>query len=225
MSAELFISAATATRSCLKSMPDAPNSAMPAAEQETRDCLDLWDFFEYFVELNRVSLTTYGAHKDICELYQAAIVGEMPGYQYFIINMPRRIGKTKRLEALPCWMFGEFPEAQMIYSCYSDPLVGRSMAYIAQTVQKPWFTDLYGDRLHTITNRLITTTAGGSLYGAGTGATITGFGAGLKEVAGGFIAMDDPAKPDEALSKVESGNVIQNFETTFKGCRNSDKYT
>ena len=39
-----------------------------------------------------------------------------------------------------------------------------------------------------------------------------------------MIALDDPAKPDHATSKVESSNVIENFEMTWKGCRNSDEW-
>lgn len=194
-------------------------------EAPTVDVLRLWDFFQAFVEANRVSVVLSGCHEEICDLYEAAILGQMMGYEYFLVNMPRRIGKTKILEALACWTIGEFTEAQMIYGSYSDPLVKRSMAYIGATLRRPWYIDLYGDQLHTLRSELITTVDGGSLYGAGTMATITGFGAGLKEPAGGFEAIDDPAKPDAALSKVESANVIQNFETTWKGCRNSDRYT
>lgn len=206
-------------------MSSSPSATAPA-EDPPADVLPFWTFFEAFVELNRVSVVIDRAcHGEICDMYEAAVTGELPGYEYFIVNMPRRIGKTKILEALACWMFGEFEDAQMIYGSYSDPLVKRSMAYVQATMQRPWYIDIYGDKVHTRRADLVTTVAGGTLYGAGTTATITGFGAGLKEPAGGFEAIDDPAKPDEALSKVESAKVIQNFETTWKGCRNSDRWT
>ena len=196
-----------------------------ATAKDAPDVLSLWDFFETFVYQNRVSLTLHDEHREICDVYERAICGEFAGvYEYIIVDLCRRIGKTKLLEALGCWTLGEFDDAQIIEACYSSPLVRRSLAYIGRTLRMPWYLDLYGDRLHTIGLELVTTLAGGSLYGAGTGATITGFGAGLKEPGGGYIALDDPAKPDEALSKVESANVIQNFETTFKGCRNSDRF-
>jgi predicted phage terminase large subunit-like protein len=201
------------------------DSAGAPLEHQAPDVLNLYEFFETFVAENRVSLYLHDCHREICDMYEAAVLGQMEGYEYFVVNMPRRIGKTKILEALACWMFGEFDEAQMLYGCYSEKLVMRTMAYIQHTLRKDWYRHLYGDKLHGARADLITTLSGGVLYGAGTTATITGFGAGLKEPAGGFEALDDPAKPDEALSKVESAKVIQNFETTWKGCRNSDRWS
>ena len=188
------------------------------------DVVDLWQFFEAFIELNEVSVTLHECHREICELYQAAILGDMPGYEYFVVNMPRRTGKTKILQAVPCWMFGEFDGAQMMYGSYSEKLVLQTIAYVRLTLNRPWYSELYGLKLHTERSDLVTTTGGGMLYGAGTHATVAGIGAGLKEPAGGFMALDDPASPDEALSKVESASVIQNFETSWKGCRNSDRF-
>lgn len=187
--------------------------------------IPFWDFFQAFIVGNRVSLELHACHEEICDTYEAAVLGQMSSYEYWVTNMPTRIGKTKILEALPCWMFGELYDPQMLYGSYSDPLVKRSLAYVGRTLRMPWYIDIYGDHLHTLRAELVTTTEGGSLYGAGTSGTITGFGAGLKEIAGGFIALDDPAKPDEALSKVESAKVIQNFETTWKTRRNSDQFT
>lgn len=202
-----------------------PTDPTSEAAESVPDVLAFRDFFPAFVDGNRVSLRVQDEHLEACDLYEAAILGLMPGYDYFNINMPTRVGKTKLLEALACWMFGEFDDPQILSGCYSEKLVERSVAYVAKTLVAPWFIDLYGDILHSRRADTITTTAGGMLYGAGTGATITGFGAGLKELAGGYIALDDAAKPDAALSKVESANTIQNFETTWKSRRNSDKYT
>ena len=42
--------------------------------------------------------------------------------------------------------------------------------------------------------------------------------------AGGFICVDDPAKPEEALSPVESEKLRRWFETTLRSRRNSDRY-
>ena len=188
------------------------------------DVLGFWPFFQTFVAEGHVSLTLHDCHREICDTYEAAVTGQIPEIEYYVTNMPRRVGKTKILEALACWMAGEFNDAQMIYGAYADMLVLRSITYIRHVLVQPWYKDIYGDILHGSRADLVTTTAGGAIYGAGTGATITGFGAGLKEPAGGLIALDDPAKPDEALSKVSSASVIQNFETTWKGCRNSDRY-
>lgn len=183
------------------------------------------EFFETFVLAERISLTIRACHQEICDMYQAAILGQMEGYEYFKVHMPRRTGKTKILQALPCWMFGEFEDAQMLYGCYSEKLVMQTLSECGRVLNAPWYKGIYGDKIMAQRADHVTTTAGGMLHGAGTQATIAGYGAGLKDPAGGFIALDDPAKPDEAHSAVESANVINNFETTWKGCRNSDRWT
>lgn len=189
------------------------------------DVLPLWDYFQAGCEARKISIEEADCHRIICQTYEAAICGFMPGIEYFITNMPRRIGKTKILEFCAAWTIGEFANAQLIGGCYSEMLIKRSLAFIGSTLRHPFHLDLYGDHLHTMRADLVTTLEGGTIYGAGTTATVTGFGAGLKEPAGGYVWLDDPAKPDEALSKVSSAAVIQNFETTWKGCRNSDSFT
>lgn len=187
-----------------------------------RDFLHLREFWPIFVAKNRVNVEVYDCHFEICDVYEAALTGQLPGIEYICVHMPRRTAKTKLLEALGCWSIGEF-DVQSIYGAYADPLVKRTIKYMASAMKKPWYKELYRDMVHSATGNLVTTIDGGYLYGAGAMASVIGFGAGSKDVAGGYIAFDDPAKADEALSKVESAKVIQNFEVTWKGCRNSDR--
>jgi hypothetical protein len=64
------------------------------------------------------------------------------------------------------------------------------------------------------------TTAGGVVYAAGSGGTITGFGAGkMRPGFGGAIIIDDPHKADEATSEVMRKNVIDWFRTPSKAER------
>ena len=201
-----------------------PPFVLTPGDVNTPDVLSFWEFFQAFVEHNAVSLTLRPCHEEICDMYEAAITGDLPGYEYFVVNMPRRTGKTMILQALPLWMFGEFDGAQMMYGSYSEKLVLKTLSYVRNTLNRVWYRDVYEARLHTQRSDLMTTVAGGMLYGAGTHATVAGIGAGLKEPCGGYIALDDPASPEEALSKVESATVIDNFENSWKGCRNSDRF-
>jgi predicted phage terminase large subunit-like protein len=196
----------------------------PAGTPVSPDIMAFWDYFQIFVEACHVSLPLKDEHREICDVYQAAVLGELSGYEYFLTSMPRRTGKTKILEALSSWTFGEFPPAQMLYGCYSEKLVARSILFSGGVMAKPWYQDIYGDLIHSASKQTVTTPAGGVLYGAGIGATIAGYGGGLKEPAGGYIALDDPANPEAALSKVEAENTTENFELTWKGCRNSDQF-
>jgi len=211
---------------------DAQTQTQP--EAGAGNFLSFWTFFsEAFVPLNKISLPLKALHKQTCDVLQAAVLNELPPHliegveypiQYVILNMSPRVGKTKMCEALPCWLAAYFPDSQSIYTSYSQTLVERSIRYIGETMAKPWYIDLFGAHIKNSRAELLTTYEGGQVYGAGTGASITGFGAGLKRKAGGFIVVDDPAKPDEALSQVESANVRRWFETTLKSRRNSDKY-
>ena len=83
------------------------------------------------------------------------------------------------------------------------------------------------------------TTAGGGVYAVSTGGQITGFGAGEvddiddketeKEIDSilkgarfsGAIVIDDPIKPEDALSDVKREKVNQRFETTIRNRVNS----
>lgn len=196
-------------------------AASPAAPEA--DFIHLRDYWPIFVEKNRVNVEVYPCHYEICDTYEAALTGALPGIEYICVHMPRRTAKTKILEALGTWALGEF-DIQSIYGAYAEPLVKRTMRYMAATMARNWYKDLYGDLIHDRSSNLITTTEGGYIYGAGAMASVIGFGAGSKDIAGGYIAFDDPAKADEALSKIESAKVIQNFEVTWKGCRNSDRF-
>lgn len=208
-------------------MPDEPNSTSKPDEATAapEPPIPLRDYFKAFIGGNRVILNDYACHAEICDAYEAAFTGTLVGIDYVLVHMPRRTGKTKILEALPTWVFGEFDGAQMLYGSYTEPLVKRTIRYVAATMQRAWYKDLYGDLIHTKSANLVTTVGGGTLYGAGTTATVVGYGAGLKEPAGGFIGLDDPSNADAVFSKVESKKVIDNFENTWKGCRNSDRWT
>ncbi len=188
--------------------------------------LPFWDYFrDCFVPLNNLELPLKNLHQGVCEMLERAVLGEL--YKSFIvINIPPRVGKTKMLEALASWMLAYFPDSQIIYTSYSNDLAKTSVRYIQQVITSEWYRELFGTRLGDIRQAdHFTTTQGGNVYGDGVGGSLTGRGAGLKRKAGGFIVADDPAKPDEALSRVESDKLRFWFENTLKSRRNSSQWT
>jgi len=191
------------------------------------DCISFYEFFsELFIPENRIELPLKGFHRTICDTLEQAYLGQLPkGIQYVVVNMPPRTGKTKILEALYCWGMAYFPDSMMIHTSYSGDLAEQTLAYVARTMREPWFRSLYGDLLDGQRADRLMTKFNGMAFAEGTSGSLTGKGAGLKRVAGGVIGIDDPAKPDEALSKVESGKIRQWVETTLKSRRNSDEYT
>lgn len=188
--------------------------------------ITFWDYFrECFVPLNNLELPLKKLHQDTCEALQAAVLGEL-GKSFIVVNIPPRVGKTKIMEALVTWQLAFFPDSQIIYTSYSNELAKTSVRYIQQTMSVPWYLDLFSTRLGQIRQAdHFTTEQGGKVYGDGVGGSLTGLGAGLKRRAGGFIVLDDPSKPDEALSRVESDKLRVWFENTLKSRRNSSQWT
>jgi predicted phage terminase large subunit-like protein len=193
-------------------------------ERAAPDFLTFWEFFQTFVELNRLELPLKVQHRDICNTLQAAVLGQIDR-EFIIINMPPRVGKTKICEALACWQIAYYPDSQIIYTSYAHSLACESVRYVLETIGRPWFKELYSIALGKVQKAdHFKTVAGGNVYGDGTGGTLTGRGAGLKRECGGFIVIDDPAKPTEALSKIEGEQLRFWFENTLKSRRNSSKH-
>ena len=191
-----------------------------------KDAISFWKFFQLFVKANRIALPLKPLHEQICRTLQNAVLGRLePHKPYIIINCPPRIGKSKLLEGLAAWTITTSPESQMIYTSFSEELVTDRVRYIQETLKRDWYRELWGDNLGTVQQAThFTTTAGGMVYGAGTGATISGKGAGLKRPFGGYIAIDDPSNPNDALSQVEADKVKFWFENVLKSRRNSDRW-
>lgn len=182
-------------------------------------------FFRYYIKLHRISLTVTHRHDDLCDQLQRVVLGQLK-YSFVVINIPPRWGKTILCQALVVWVLAQFPDAHNIYCSYSAVLAQKSVFHIREVVSSEWYQDLYP---HTKLGDVqqashFMTTSAGVVYGAGTEGAITGFGAGLKRtVCGGVIVLDDPAKPNEAQSQVESAKLRFWLENTLKSRRNSPR--
>lgn len=190
--------------------------------------IGFWKFFsECFVPFQGISLPLKPAHKLVCDTLEQAVLGELPDIRFVVINIAPRIGKTKILEALACWQLVYFPDSQIIYTSYSSKLCEKTTKFIQEIIRDTeWFKLLFPwvKLGNTQKSDDFNTDKGGRVYSAGTGGTITGFGAGLKRPAGGFISIDDPSNPNEALSQVEAEAIQFWFENTILRRRNSDRY-
>jgi predicted phage terminase large subunit-like protein len=188
--------------------------------------LSLWDYFsQVFVPLNNLELPLKDLHRGTCEVLEKALLGDLHK-SFVIVNIPPRVGKTKMMEAAISWQLAYFPDAQFIYTSYSNDLAKTSVRYIQEVMSAPWYQELFETKLGQIRQAdHFTTAQGGKVYGDGVGGSLTGLGAGLKRKAGGAIFIDDPAKPDEALSRVESEKIRFWFENTLKSRRNSSSWT
>lgn len=197
-------------------VPDQPEKREPA--------FSFWEYFsELFIPENRIRLPLKQAHRDAAEVMEAAYVGDLP-YQFVCLTMPPRTGKTKLMEALATWGEGSFTTSQIILTSYSEDKISESLAYVRKTMREPWYTEFYGDLLHGETADHLSTIDGGNIYASGVFGGLLGRGAGLKEPAGGFIGMDDPAKAEQVLSQNQAKKLEMWFETTLITRRNSDRW-
>lgn len=201
----------------------------PAAARPTLapgDVLHFWPFFrDAFVPLQKLQLPLKPLHQGVCETLERAFLGDLKK-SFVCINIPPRVGKTKMMEAYLAWILAYFPDAQNIYCSYSNELAKTSVKYVQEALCAQWYEELFPTRLGKIRQAdHFTTDQGGKVYGDGVGGSLTGLGAGLKRPAGGVIILDDPSKPDDALSRVESEKLRFWFENTLISRRNSSQWT
>lgn len=146
-----------------------------------------------------------------------------------IINIPPRYGKTELLIHFIAWMLARYPDSNFIYVSYSKTLASKQTSTIKQIVQIPYFKQFFGvdlsDNTHAKDN--FETSINGSVYAVGADGTITGRGAGIKNVErfGGAIVIDDILKPNEASSDVMRESINNWYFNTLLSRRNNGDKT
>ena len=137
-----------------------------------------------------------------------------------IINEPPRYSKTEQLMNFVAWAEGKEPDSEFIYTSYSGTLAENNSWQTREIVTDPAYRPIFPRlRLNSDKNSRgdWRTEQGGVVYAAGAGGTITGFGAGKKRPGfGGAIIIDDPHKPDEALSDNVRKGVIDWYKNTLR---------
>lgn len=206
---------------------------------KTRCLGSLLDFtrFSFHTKENGKKFLVGRHHRIICEALDKVIRGET---KRLIINIAPRYGKTE----LAVKSFIEYglclnPESKFLHLSYSDDLVLDSSREIRETLQEPTMQALFGVNIVSKNNKKWYTDKGGGLYAVSTGGQVTGFGAGkvdyedvdLKSIDefipyydskfAGAIVIDDPIKPEDALSDNLREKVNQRFETTIRNRVNS----
>ena len=160
-------------------------------------------------------------HKLICQALERVFYGQT---KRLIINIPPRYSKTElAVVNFIAWAMGRTPDAEFIHASYSATLAANNSVQIRNLVQHEAYRAIFpAVRLDEEAKAHWKTTAGGVMYAAGAGGTITGFGAGKhRDEFGGAIIIDDPHKADEARSETMRQNVIDWFQNTVESRKNS----
>lgn len=192
----------------------------------------------FFVENHKRKFVVGKHHILISEALDRVINGQT---KRLIINIAPRYGKTElAVKNFIAYGFAVNPKSKFIHLSYSDGLVRSNSAGVQEIVRTEKFLQLFPGTTPTSRNTSAWyNESGGGLYAVSSAGQVTGFGAGLVDDAefsesldelnentagnkfGGAIIIDDPIKPDDALSPVIREKVNQKFDTTIRNRVNS----
>ncbi len=164
-----------------------------------------------FAELNpAVDYLPNWHHDLVATKLQACLEGRS---RRLILNMPPRNMKSILASvALPAFWLGHRPSDRVICVSYGQALANRHAADCRTVMGSPWYQEIFDTAVEEFE-----TTAFGSRLATSVGGALTGRGA---EV----IILDDPLKPDEALSEAQRETVNEWYDHTLLS-RLNDKTT
>src|SRR5579872_574223 len=137
-----------------------------------------------------------------------------------IVNVPPRSLKSHcATVTFPAFILGHNPNAQIICASYGQDLANKHAADCRTLMASAWYEGLFPARLSSHRQALqeFTTTQNGFRLATSVGGVLTGRGADV-------IIIDDPLKPDEALSETQRKAVNEWFDHTLYS-RLNDKRT
>ena len=181
---------------------------------------DLMSFIERaFYELNPQTQFLHGPHIEmIASKLEACLQGKI---KRLIINQPPRGLKSHCASiAFPAWYLGHNPTGQLICASYGQDLADKFARDSRTIMQAGWYQPIFSTRVadrQAVADFI--TTEQGARMSTSVGGVLTGRGADL-------IIIDDPLKPDEALSETRRKTVNDWYDNSLlsrlndktKGC-------
>src|SRR5258707_8848136 len=167
---------------------DGPGCALPHRLLAAQLC---------FCELNPQAAFLPNWHIEVIAAKLAAVrAGRI---RRLIINLPPRHLKSLLASiAFPAWCLGHDPSAQILCVSYAQELADKLARDCRSIMTSPWYRQIFPTRLapHRQAVQEFITTRQGYRLATSTGGVLTGRGADI-------ILIDDPLKPEEALSEAQ----------------------
>lgn len=175
-------------------------------------------------------------HIQICEALDKVLDGSI---RKLIINIAPRFGKTElAVKNFIAMGLALNAKAKFIHLSYSDDLARDNSNDVLSLLEEPEYKRMFEARASSTGSKKWYTEQGGGLYAVSSSGQVTGFGAGLVDLEerdaldeftadatgpefGGAIIIDDPIKPDDALSATIREKVNNKFDTTIRNRVNS----
>lgn len=153
----------------------------------------------------------------ICEYLKACEQGEIKN---LVINIPPRCMKTISVSVgWSAWLLGQNPSAQIIGASYSQNLAMKDNTNVRYVLESEWYKECFPDTVladDQNEKRKFSTTKRGHRIATSVGGTLTGEG-------GDFLILDDPIKPDEALSETIRVKTNDWIDQVFSSRKNDPK--
>src|SRR5271166_2605959 len=162
-----------------------------------------------FHELNPRTLFAASWYQDIIAAKLEAV--RTGRSRRVIINMPPRHLKSHLASVcFPAWCLGHDPSAQLLCVSYAQDLADKLSRDCRQILASNWYRQLFATRLSAQRQAMseFETTAQGCRLATSVGGVLTGRGADI-------IIIDDPLKPEEALSQIQRQAANDWFDHTL----------
>jgi predicted phage terminase large subunit-like protein len=137
-----------------------------------------------------------------------------------IINLPPRHLKSLMASiAFPAWCLGHDASAQILCVSYAQDLSDKLARDCRSIMMSPWYRRIFPTRLapHRQALQEFITTANGYRLATSNGGVLTGRGADI-------ILIDDPLKPEEALSDARRQGTNEWYDNTLYSRLNDKRY-
>src|SRR5438105_9462923 len=137
-----------------------------------------------------------------------------------IINVaPRNLKSLLASIAFPAWCLGLDPSAQILCVSYAQDLADKLARDCRSIMMSPWYRRIFMTRLapHRQAVQEFITTRQGYRLAISTGGVLTGRGADI-------IIIDDPLKPEEALSDAQRQAANEWYDRTLYSRQNDKQH-
>jgi len=193
---------------------------------------------EMFFQVHKTKFVFGQHHEQIIKALEKVIRGDT---RKLIINIAPRYGKTEiAVKQFISYGLAINPRSKFLHLSYSASLAADNSLSVKNNIMNEYYQYLFNVRFGPkSTQSWWQTSEGGGVYATSTLGQVTGFGAGLTESEedlldeytisynpdrfSGAIIIDDPIKPEDALSDNARESVNRRFETTIRNRVNSRK--
>ena len=189
---------------------NAPPNSLTPAEYHALLRRDFAAFAQRaFYELNARTDFAAGWHVEVIAAKLAAVrAGDI---RRLVVNLPPRHLKSHLASvAFPAWCLGRDPGIHLLCVSYAQDLADQLARDCRRIVSSGWYRALFATRLSAAKTAVqeFVTTEQGSRLAISVGGALTGRGADI-------IILDDPLKPEEALSRIQRHQVNEWFDHTL----------